>query len=80
MLFFAIVFKDRIFFYLSRKKHNIKNKYKLKAKQKLHRGILKFMFDWTIWLGIGFGVAAVIIAFIYTLVETNKEWKEKNGR
>jgi len=38
------------------------------------------MFDWTIWLGIGFGIVAVIIAFIYTLVETNKERKEKNGR
>jgi hypothetical protein len=38
------------------------------------------MLDWTIWIGIALGGAAVIIAFIYTLVETNKERKEKDGR
>lgn len=31
------------------------------------------MFDWTIWLGFGCGIAGVLIALIYTLYEINKE-------
>lgn len=33
------------------------------------------MFDWTIWLGIIFGVIGLAIAFLYTLIEIYKEGK-----